>query len=404
MNKTVVLVVVGIGTALSLIGDSSLYTVLPTHTTDAAISLSAVGVMLSANRWVRLASNGPAGWLSDRLPRRALFIPALFLGALSTAIYGFTAGYWPLLIGRLLWGISWSGIWVSGNTIVLDVATDQNRGRMIGFYNVAFFSGASLGSLLGGWLTDLLGYAMAMRIAALLTLTGAIIVLLFLPETKGKHQKEKSKASESSPSGKDVSTAEMGSVFALIGVNRLLIAGTLIPTFGLFLQQTLGEQVEVFRWSLGIATLTGLGISVSSILGIIFLPVIGGLSDRLGNRWRVASIGLLPGTAGFLLLGLAWPWAIVFGLPLTSATSSSNQGMSTALVGDLAGDRSGRYLGFLFTAGDLASAAGPLLVFWLVGFVDLNAIYFAAAALFGLMCLVAGWWSVRDSGIKIPGF
>ena len=86
---------------------------------------------------------------------------------------------------------------------------------------------------------------------------------------------------------------------------------------------------------------------------------------------------------------------IVLALPLNSATSGSSQGMATALVGDLAGRRSGRYLGLLFTIGDFTSAAGPLLVFWLLERMEIRPIYLAAGVLYGAMFMVTGWWGLR---------
>src|SRR5512136_1102055 len=105
-----VLFPLGLGTALSLMGDATLYTVLPTHTADAGITMAGVGIILGVNRAIRLLTNAPAGLAYDRWPRRRLFLPALFLGALSTAIYAATRGFWPLFVGRLLWGLAWSGI------------------------------------------------------------------------------------------------------------------------------------------------------------------------------------------------------------------------------------------------------------------------------------------------------
>jgi MFS family permease len=99
---------------------------------------------------------------------------------------------------------------------------------------------------------------------------------------------------------------------------------------------------------------------------------------------------------GFTLLAFGAPWMIALALPLNSVTSGSNQGMATALVGDLAGRRSGRYLGLLFTMGDLTSAAGPLLVFWLLERMTIRPIYVAAAILYGIMLVVTGWWSLRS--------
>ena len=399
INPWFVLVIVGLGTGLSLLGDSSMYTVLPTHTADAAITLTAVGVMLSANRWIRLLTNGPAGWLSDRFSRRAVFVSALFLGGCSTLIYGLTTGYWPLLIGRLLWGISWSGIWITGNAIVLDVSTPENRGKLVGFYNVAFFSGAALGAFLGGWLTDLWGYASAMRFEGALTLVGAVIALLLLPETKMLRSNtpldDNPKSVPEPEEAPMVMQGEFGSILALIGFNRFLIAGMLTPTFALLLQQTFQESVTIFGRTMGVTTLTGLGISLSALIGIATLPLIGNLSDRSRNRWIVTSGGLIPGVLGFIMLAVAWPWLIFLGLPLVQITASSNQGMATTLIGDISKTESGRNLGLLFTMGDLASAIAPLIVFWLIDSIGLTVIYSVAAGLFGCMFLITLWWSIR---------
>ena len=84
-----ILNLLGIGTALSLLGDATLYTVLP-HPDVAAqlgITLSMVGLLLGANRAIRLVLNGPVGMLYDRMPRRGLLIASLSLGACASVFY-----------------------------------------------------------------------------------------------------------------------------------------------------------------------------------------------------------------------------------------------------------------------------------------------------------------------------
>lgn len=390
---------VGIGTCLSLIGDASLYAVLPTHTVDAGVSVASVGILLSANRFVRLILNGPAGVAYDRWRRRRLFVLALFIGACSTAIYGLTQGLWPLLVGRLLWGLAWAGIWVGGNTIILDVARDDNRGRWVGIYQVSFFLGSASGSLLGGFLTDRLGYHSAMSIGAGLTLIGALVALIFLPETRGLRQEAaeitaspRHSPHTSNPDGK----AEFASATALYSANRLVLAGIFSSTFGLFLLEQIGDQVHVAGRSLGVATLTGLGLGLSKFVSMASAPVVGGLSDRVGNRWRIAAAGLAPGVAGFSLLAIGSPLTTLVGLPLTAVTGGSNQGLSTALIGDLdgVGQRS-RRLGLLFTVGDLASAVGPPLAYALIPLLGIRGVYLLSAGIFASMFLVALRWAAR---------
>ncbi|MEA2007891.1 MAG: MFS transporter [Chloroflexota bacterium] len=386
-----VLFPVGIGTCLSLLGDASLYTVLPTHTVAAGVSVASVGILLSANRFIRLLLNGPAGMAYDRWPRRPLFVSALFIGAISTAIYGLTQGFWPLLLGRLLWGLAWAGIWVGGNTIVLDIVNDKNRGRWIGVYQFSFFLGASGGAMLGGVLTDWLGFHQSMLVSATLTLVGAIIALIFLPETRAVEQSsiDEVTASQRPVTSNPSEKTEFYSVIALFSVNRLVMAGILMSTLGIFLKDQIGEQVQVAGFPLGVTTLTGLGLGLSTLIAMVAAPLMGEISDRISNRWRAAAGGLVPGIIGFGLMALALPATILAGIPLIATASGSNQGLSTALSGDLGnGQKQSRRLGVLFTFGDFASAIGPPLAYALMPLVGINSLYLASAGLFAAMFFV----------------
>lgn len=390
-----VLLPVSVGTALSLAGDATLYAVLPTSTVAAGVAVTSVGVLLSANRFIRLALNGPAGLAYDRWRRRPLFVAALFIGALSTAIYGLTQGFWPLFLGRLLWGLAWSGIWVGGNTIVLDISRDDTRGRWVGIYQIAFFLGASGGSMLGGILTDWLGYHTAMLINATLTLMGAFFALLLLPETRSLRESDDGPGPATGSSSHIPETArvaEFASATALYAANRIALAGILSSTFGLFLLGQLGEQTQIAGHTLGIATLTGMGLGLSRLISIAAAPYVGSLSDRASSRWRVAAGGMVPGVIGFSLLSLGLPLATAFAVPLTAVTGGSSQSLATALVGDLGNSNwQSRRLGLLYTVGDLASAIGPPLAYALVPRIGIENVYLLVALLLGAMFLVTLW-------------
>ncbi|MHB8819796.1 MAG: hypothetical protein ACYC7M_12140, partial [Bellilinea sp.] len=59
---------IGIGLAFSLLGDTTLYTVLPDPdiAAQAGLTLAVVGVILGMNRLIRLLTNGAFGLLFDR--------------------------------------------------------------------------------------------------------------------------------------------------------------------------------------------------------------------------------------------------------------------------------------------------------------------------------------------------
>jgi MFS family permease len=385
VNPAKVLIPLGLGTALSLMGDATLYTVLPTHTADAGITLAAVGIILSANRIIRLILNGPSGAIYDRSPRRRLFIPALFLGAISTAIYAAWSGFWPLMTGRLIWGLAWAGIWVGGATIIMDVTTDENRGRWTGLYQTWFFLGVAVGAFLGGLLTDWLGYSPALWIGAALTLIGAVIALIFLPETRSSDHRIPTDITDKNPI-KWYSNQELLGVVSLQGINRFITAGVIAATLALLVQ----ENLSIINIALGVATVTGILIGFRTLLSMIAAPIAGSMSDKSGNRWGITFMGLIIGALGMLLLVTGNVWIILLGVCFTAVAGGTVQALVTTRTGDMVNKaQRGKAIGFLHTAGDLGSALGPLAAYALLRWVQLSGVYILCAIIFVIGAIYA---------------
>lgn len=392
VTPATVLLPLGLGTALSLMGDATLYVVLPTHTADAGIGVGAVGIILGVNRAIRLLTNGPAGMLYDRLPRRRLFVASLFLGALSTALYAATNGFGPLFLARLLWGISWSGIWVGGATIILDATGADDRGRWTGLYQTWFFLGSTLGSLAGGLLTDAVGYAWTMWICAAITAGGGLFALARLPETRARRAQTAEAQSHAAPPGRLRHNPAIWATAILQGLNRFVSAGVLAATLGLLVQ-----QASLPAW-LGVASVTGILLAARSILSMVASPFCGALSDRAGSRWGVMFWAMAAGALGFALLAFDGLLVILAGLILSAVFSGGVQALTTALTGDLAPPQQrGRAIGLLHTTGDLGSALGPPVAYALIPFLSLGGVYGACGALLacGAALTVPRWRAGR---------
>ena len=342
------------------------------------ITLAAVGIILSANRIIRLFLNGPAGYAYDRSRRRRLFVPALFIGALSTAIYAASYGFWPLLAGRLVWGLAWSGIWVGGATIILDVTNDNDRGRWTGLYQTWFFLGAAIGAFAGGWLTDQVGYTTTMWIGAAITALGGLAVLIFLPETRSARSKDHLHTNPKT-SRKWRPPGELIGVISLNGINRFIIAGVFAATLALLVK----DQMSANNVLLGVATVTGILFGLRTILSMISAPIAGSLSDRLGNRWGVTIAALVIGALGMLLLIWDDPIIILLGICFSALAGGSVQALVTTRTGDLVNQAErGKAIGLLHTAGDLGSALGPVTAYALLRWLTLNDLYILCAILF----------------------
>ena len=169
--------------SLALLGDQMLYVVLPAHPEAAGIGVAALGLVLSANRFIRLAANPLAGWLSDRLGRRRPYLLGMALAAASTGMYLAAASLWPLLAGRLVWGAAFALFSVGGLAIVLDVSPPHARGRGVGLYQSLVQCGTLLGLVLSGVLHDRIGYRGTLRVYTPLTAVGGLLAWLTVRDT-----------------------------------------------------------------------------------------------------------------------------------------------------------------------------------------------------------------------------
>ena len=380
--------VLGIGIILSDLGDNALYTVLPDPTiwSRVGLTLAWVGVLLGINRLVRLVFNVGAGVLYDRLPRRRLLIGSMALAALSSVIYALAFGPAPFLVGRIIWGAAWSGLWIGGNTVVLDVSTDETRGRNSGRFQMLFFIGVAVGTLFGGVSTDLLGFQGGMWLSAALTVIGGIYWYFSLPETRPEDGARKSDV----PNWREFPIRESLPAAVPLMAVRFVFAGVMAATTILWLERYVGRELSLAWIVVPLATLTGAFSALRMLTSIVGAPLAGRASDQLGRRWPVMVVGLTIGAFGTWLMGGSVVWLAVFGALLAAVTSGSVSALSPAIIGDRVEEgRQSRALSVVFSLGDMASALGPPLALGLLAVLGISGVYRMSAIVLGLAGLFA---------------
>jgi MFS family permease len=390
-----ILNLLGIGTAVSLLGDATLYTVLPHPDISAqlGITLSMVGLLLGANRAIRLLLNGPIGILYDRMPRRGLLISALSLGAVSSIFYAIGYGFWPLLLGRVSWGIAWSLLWVGANTVVLDISTEENRGRNSGIYQMWFFIGVASTSLSGALLTDIFGFRSGQWISVVMIAAAALAWFFFLPETRVNHSNTGNPQviMKKTPRQRlpwKVLAAASFSIFIV----RFLAWGVLAATAILWLGNIFGEGVHLSNLFIPIATLTGLYTALSNLISIGSTPLAGSVSDKLGRRWPIIGLSMILGGLGLWLMSGDIRSLALIGALLVPVAGSSTETLIPAIAGDrVPKNMRSRALGLINTAGDLGAAIGPFAALGALnlGLLSLSAIYRIGGLLFAVIAVLA---------------
>jgi MFS family permease len=369
--------------------------------------MTMVGVLLGANRAVRLLTNGLAGMLYDRLPRRGLLIASLFLGAVSTLIFAIGYGAAPLLLSRFLWGMAWSGIWVGANAVVLDVSLPENRGRLSGLYQMWFFLGTGIAALFGGVMTDLVGFREGLLIGFALTLLSVLLWLTALPDVSLAGLSSKSGSTvDRTPPTPEVAFSSMPRSFpwpAAISaaipmfVVRFVFAGVITATAILWLTALTGDGLSVAGLIVPPATLTGAFVALRALISLLGARVSGHLSDLAGRRWLTTSAVLLAGAAGTGLSGSSSAAIAVAGALAAAVTAGGVQALAPAIVGDGGHPvQRGRMLSLVYTLGDLGSALGPPLALWLAGRLAVATLYRYCGGLLALTALFALWRSLDE--------
>lgn len=373
--------------SLALLGDQMLYVFLPSNPAAAGIAAASLGLVLSANRIVRLAANSLGGLLSDRLGRRRPYLLGMVLALASTSGYLVSDSLWPLLVSRVLWGLAFALLSVGGIAIMLDHSTDADRGRTVGFFQSLLQLGTLVGLVLSGFLTDLLGYRGTLAIYVPLTALGLGIAMWVLRDSDATPAHHVTRAA--------AGAAPLGVFATLRRLDPRLLApayvcfathfagsGVLAATLGMYLKM-LASEAGGGSWLVPVASLTGILLATRRLAGMVEAPIAGHLLDRFGDRRIVAAAGVLVILAGFVTLAGGRGAAFVMaGVVLVSVGEGFSQPAVVVWTGDGAPPHlRGVVMGGLSTAGDLGAALGPLVAYALLETAGLRSAYALGAAL-----------------------
>ncbi len=141
--------------SLALLGDALLYAVLPAYAESFGLTLPWVGVMLSANRIVRVFTYGIIARLTHTVGIRQMCIGAAIIATLSTALYGFSQGPATMLVARILWGLTYATLVLVTLSYAIEVR--KSAGTRVGISQAIQRTGPVFALLFGAWLVGHVG-------------------------------------------------------------------------------------------------------------------------------------------------------------------------------------------------------------------------------------------------------
>lgn len=399
-------------------GGGVVFPILPNLGSVLGISAVTVGLILSANRLVRLVANAPAGAIVDRYGTRTPFVAGLFVEGVATLGYvvavalppasslgwvaaglarvpldpvGIEPSTWNALVGqivapewwfllaRVLWGIGSAGVFATAYTIAADVSDADSRGTNMGVVRGGITMGFPAGLVLGGVVSAVAGDVAAFSVAAAFAFVAAAVAYRYVPETHVSRTDV-----DQSVGPWDVDTSAPAVTVGLVNFGLLFgYVGALFATLVLFL-----DARDLSLFGLAPQGTSGLLMAGTVVAAAVFMLVGGRLSDARASRTPVLCGFLVVSSVGFLLLARA---DSTLGLALACVCIGAGQGGTSgpmmALLADLTPDeRMGRASGTNNVLGDVGAALGPLVSLPLVETVGFTPMYAACA----VVPLIAG--------------
>lgn len=258
---------------LIIFGGGIVGPMLPLFALDLGASSTEIGLIRSSYFAARIFIELPIGIIGDKVGRRRLMILGPLVSGISALICGTASNILQIILGRIIWGMGVS-LYMASSTVFIINLFGEEKGKALGFFQGIGFIGQIIASLIGGILSEHLGFRSGFYFTSLIMFIGFILMLLSkdIGNIKQKNPlKNGKKLTSFLRPFTTWSFAYLSMISFIRSIYELGITQTLIPIF----------QVE----KLGFTPLD-IGFLVTfRTLGLVTMTLLGGyLSDRVGCK------------------------------------------------------------------------------------------------------------------------
>ena len=345
---------------MSLPADTVLYLVLPIYAPQFGISLAQAGMLLAANRLIRIAGYSTVARLYAKHGDRAACTIAAVIASICALGYAFFSGFWALVIVRLLWGLSYAALNLS--TQALATADLAGASRRTGQSRALIALGPMLALPLSAFFAEQFSPRPFFLVLALIALC-SVPLALKLPAGQG-HVK---------PQGCRFKLP--GSLDIWSFVEGLVLDGLFIVGLS-FLGQSIAPT--------GAVLIAGLLLALRYLAEILLSPVGGQVAEKYGPERMLVMLSLMTALAlvGF---GAGWLWVCAAAVVILRALQLPL--IAPIVAHRYPGPQRVHALAARSVWRDIGAGVGPILAGFLLPVTPSLALYGAAAACLAMAAL-----------------
>ncbi len=244
------------------------------------------GVILSCYTLAALTIRPFSGYLLDTFARKPLYLLSFFVFTAVFAGYIWAASLTAFVLLRVLHGLSFGTVTVSGNTLVIDVMPSSRRGEGLGYYGLANNIAMSVGPMTGLFLHDHHSFRFIFACALISCGAGCLIATFVKAPRKPPVPREK---------------ISLDRFFLVKGIPAGIDLVLLSIPYGMT-----STYIAMYAKQLGITRGSGLFFTFMAV-GTAVSRIFSGRQVDKGRLLRVISVGMTVVAASYLMLSLCMP-------------------------------------------------------------------------------------------------
>jgi MFS family permease len=362
-------------TLLAIMGVASLTPAFPEIIRQFDISAEEIGLLITVFTLPGVILSPLMGALADRLGRKAILVPSIFVFGISGFLCGFMTEYSHILILRFVQGTGAVALGMINITLVGDIYTGNKRATAMG-YNASILNvGTAAYPAIGGALA-VIAWNYPFYLPLLAIPVGLFVIFrLNNPEP----YKKQSFIEYLKNTWVSINKRDVWALFVINILVFIILYGSLLTFFPLFLEENFNAN----------AFQIGMAMSVMSVITAFISAQLGKLSRRFSSR-TLLIYSALSYLLSMLIIPLSNSWTMILIAIIFFAIGHGLllPNIFNLLVGYATINERAGFMSINSMVLRIGQTIGPLFVALVFSLGGMNATFFAGAGVAGLMILI----------------